>query len=563
MELPSPRCVFNDISIVANVHRFTSALTYCHMMSEAHVILRVALILKQWRVTNDENNVNLIESARNSKDDLIETYRTSCALLADHFVMCVNEEDYALAVPYYKMAGVQPFDVLRRVKKIQEQSNNNVYIYVLKTCLIRFFFQSINGLMYYLKTVLLNMKHSWEIDRFLCGNSKQNFAETILDFLEKHNYADLPNLIIKSTLLREFSTDKLINILTNQIRDQDDVRLLALSIVYIHKCNTQKAQENLDLIPNDVLRDLLQQNGELLFDYCYQRDKLKSITFSELATILIATKPEILSNILVTLMTDKKTLTLHKLIRVFLEYLPASIGNEGPNPSLVLQNTLELYFTQYLNRNPTDISKTVLEKGANEALKLLVRSYLSQLQMLQLKEEIVKDVMTSSLGKLEREVLGEDDDSLKPYFDDIKRNDGYLFSEYRYRYLDKMAPFQIEITGKLYEACLDSYKAVECRVNQDADVVLKKLQAILCSQTVSKQIVGEVEAFLSLNENLRGGPSLRSIVLGINDAILLLIDVCPQCLLQFGKVSVFFSFVQLVTLFVSRIVSARLTNGNF
>lgn len=85
LELPTPKVIFNDISIVANVHRFTSSQTYCHLMSEAHVILRLALVLRKWSIVDE--NVKLILAIKNNIDDVIETYRTSCALLADHYIM--------------------------------------------------------------------------------------------------------------------------------------------------------------------------------------------------------------------------------------------------------------------------------------------------------------------------------------------------------------------------------------------------------------------------------------------------------------------------------------------
>lgn len=37
-----------------------------------------------------------------------------------------NEDDYSLAIPYYKMARITPIEVLKRVKKVQEQSGNHV-----------------------------------------------------------------------------------------------------------------------------------------------------------------------------------------------------------------------------------------------------------------------------------------------------------------------------------------------------------------------------------------------------------------------------------------------------
>lgn len=84
-------------------------------------------------------------------------------------------------------------------------------------------------------------------------------------------------------------------------------------------------------------------------------------------------------------------------MKVFLEYLPSSIGSDSNTASLVLQKTLEMYFKQYFTKvGDSDITKIVYERGANEAMKLLVRCYLSQLQILHLKEDCYKkEEMTS------------------------------------------------------------------------------------------------------------------------------------------------------------------------
>lgn len=86
LELPTPKMIFNDISIVANVHRFTSAQTYCHLMSEAHMILRTSLLLTKWM--RQDGGVSLVHPVtKRNIEDLVETYRVSCALLADHFIL--------------------------------------------------------------------------------------------------------------------------------------------------------------------------------------------------------------------------------------------------------------------------------------------------------------------------------------------------------------------------------------------------------------------------------------------------------------------------------------------
>ncbi|KAJ8917277.1 hypothetical protein NQ315_002294 [Exocentrus adspersus] len=539
LELPSPKTVFNDISIVANVHRFTSALTYCHLLSEAHVVLRMALLLKKWSMTDD--NVKFVIQAKSNNEDVIETYRTSCALLGDHYIMCNNEEEYSLAIPYYKMARVLPFEVLTRVKKVQEQSNN----------------QSTKGLIHYLKKTLLEIKSGTDADKFFGSNSKQNFSDSILDLLGNHGYEDLPNLILKSRIIREYSTDKLIFILTEKVSDnfsQLAEKYLALAVLYVQKCDPANAQFYLEKITKDNLCDLLLENDDLLFETTYSvQNKNKGVTtFSELTVLLISVCPNLLPFLFINLIVEKKTMTLNKIIKVFLEYLPSSIGNDSSSASLVLQKTLEMYFEQYFSKPENiDLTKIIYERGASEAMKLLVRSYLSQLQILQLKHKGQQDCKSTDSNK-KTDLLNEDDDTDKDrhqeklgynqinttYFEEqAKKPAGsYLFSNFRYDYLDKMPPFQIEITSKLYQACIENYPAKEVHLPDDeADLVLKKLQALLCSQVIPKQVIAEVNGFLSVNESLRGNESLQSIAMGTNDAVLLLIDACPQCLLQFGK----------------------------
>ncbi|XP_056637368.1 uncharacterized protein LOC130445640 isoform X1 [Diorhabda sublineata] len=542
LELPSPKMIFNDISIVANVHRFTSVQTYCHLMSEAHMVLRVVLLLKKWQMTDD--NVKLVICRAFNKDDIVETYRVSCALLGDHYVMCNNEDDYIQAAPYYKMARILPTEVLKRVKKIQEQSGNH----------------STKGLMYYLKKTLLDVKVGTDADKIFGPNTRQNFSESILDLLEHQSYEDLPNLILKSKIFREYSTDKLINILTEKIPEnftKPAEKHLALTLLFIQKCRAEMAQRYLDKITRDNLYLLVLENHELLFENTFtQQNKSKNVTtFSELTILLITICPELLSSLFVNLMMEKKVITLNKLIKVFLEYLPSSIGSDTNSASTLLQKTLETYFERYFSKpENVDLSKIIYERGASEAMKLLVRSYLSQLQILQMKDENNVDGNNSNGNKqVEKDIFEDENDDTnkdrhqeklgynhinKTYFEEQEKKpkDCYLFSSLRWEYLDKMPPFQIEINSKLYEACNENYPVKEqWPANEEADIILRKLQALLCSQVVPKPVLLEVNGYLSVNENLRGNVSLQSILMLTNDAVLLLIDNCPQCLLQFAK----------------------------
>lgn len=70
--------------------------------------------------------------------------------------------------------------------------------------------------MHYLKHTLLDIKSSFDADKYFGTGSKNSFSEAMLDLLESQGFSDLPSLILKSRILREYSTDKLVHILAER-----------------------------------------------------------------------------------------------------------------------------------------------------------------------------------------------------------------------------------------------------------------------------------------------------------------------------------------------------------
>lgn len=101
---------------------------------------------------------------------------------------------------------------------------------------------------------------------------------------------------------------------------------LALTILYIQKCNTSKAEDYLQNITKENLVDLLLDNWDLLFETTFiaannpQRVQKGTVSFSDLTVVLISICPEILSEIFVTLIVDKKVIGLGKMIKVSLGF---------------------------------------------------------------------------------------------------------------------------------------------------------------------------------------------------------------------------------------------------
>ncbi|KAK4878889.1 hypothetical protein RN001_011395 [Aquatica leii] len=521
LELPSPKMMFTDIAIAANTHRFSASQTYCHLMSEAHMILRLSLHVTKWLI--QEGNVCSLVPVKYNTEDLSDAYQTSCCLLGDHFIM--NERCYKLCVPYYKLAGLAPHDVLKRFKRIQEESN----------------LEEMRGIIYYLKMVLQehNLKPP---DNVSLATWKQSFIDEVLQVFEKQNYRDLSYLIIKNNILREYCTHKLITVLFQQCfedLEKETERLFALTLLHIQEYNIEKAKSLIARTSDhDTLFRLLSENWQLLFEDTSSNKQKQLITFSELSVILMTSNCEILSKVFISLIQQDKV-TLQDLLMMFIDYLPLNVGHEGNAAAKVMRNVLEDYFKFYFELcRFEDLAQFAVT--APNALRLgmivLVRSYLSQLQLLQ-----IKDLKSSSSN--EKIIISDTDDDAKkdednPLFPNAVKtvSKDFLFVDLRHDYLNKMPPFQVEITSKLYEKCLHNYVCPDlCATNEEADVVLQKLQALFCSRVLPDEAVIETNTFLSLNKTLRGYASLRSILMNKNEAVNYLLNVCPQCLLQYGK----------------------------
>lgn len=212
-------------------------------------------------------------------------------------------------------------------------------------------------------------------------------------------------------------------------------------------------------------------------------------------------------------------------MQVFLDFLPSHISKDGTNGSLVLQVLLEKYFKNYYSLPENVYKKTNYDNATFEALKILVRTYLSQLQIWQIN----KDKQTFKL----KDITYLKDESPEQNDDKVVENekcDDYLFSKIRWSYLDQMPPFLDD------ELCKISKQTFE-RNCPETDLILKKLQALLCSQLVPKQIISEMLSFFKMHSEFKGNVSLQSIVMSLKDGIPFLLEKCPQCLLQYGKVS--------------------------
>jgi hypothetical protein len=189
------------------------------------------------------------------------------------------------------------------------------------------------------------------------------------------------------------------------------------------------------------------------------------------------------------------------MFQVFLEYLPSRVGRDGHDAAAALQQFLETYLRSYFVK-VEDKSDINYDFALIEAFKILVRSYLGKL-------------MQSKVYKPEQ----------LPESSDWPNDDAYLFESQRPKYLDKMPP------------CAKDYQKINQSENtKPVRFEVFKLQALMASEFLPAECLQEVEQFLD-TEHIDGDTAFRILCnRNTEDVTQILIEKCPQAVLQYAKV---------------------------
>ena len=211
-------------------------------------------------------------------------YNQSCALLGDYFIRSEIELEWKLCIPYYKMSGLKPSEVLLRKSA-----------------------QGAPGLVVYVSDILANIRSGPEADALFQ-------AQDIVDIISKESKEDLLKIILESTVLREYATDKLIKLL--ETHNEDDCIRLALTLLCIHAEKQAMAEAVLDKVTDKFLLRKLMDHPHLLFEEGAFDSKNRAVlSFSEFAGKLLCKKSWVFAKIL-TKLIEEDFLSLHQTMQV-------------------------------------------------------------------------------------------------------------------------------------------------------------------------------------------------------------------------------------------------------
>ena len=182
LHLPSHALLFQDMLQVADMNS-GAPHGFLQLVSEAHVVARTWLHRLMWlQVTKPEGR----EVTTEEVDEARANYHLSCLRLADHYVRSPARSKYILALPYYRMSGLAPLEVLARLP--------------LESPLTP-------GVTAYIEDLLLHPASQEE--NFL----EAKVADSVISILGNHCPNDLVRLVLTSPLLRSFKTRQSLEVL--------------------------------------------------------------------------------------------------------------------------------------------------------------------------------------------------------------------------------------------------------------------------------------------------------------------------------------------------------------
>ncbi|XP_046420236.1 Hermansky-Pudlak syndrome 3 protein [Neodiprion fabricii] len=479
LNLPSSENLYLDFLNTAKHHKNSSPITYRHLLGEAHTILRLSKEVKRFTGTSITDTSNISQDVPDSRIESL--YSQSCALLGDFYVNSDLQTEWELSIPYYRMSQIRTAEIISR------KSTANA-----------------PGLVRYLSESLANMRSGPEADALFQTHN-------VVDLLSSESVEELSILILRSSILREYATDKLINVLSKQV--SSDCARLATVLLYLQSEKQEVAKEVLAPISEVFVEKMVLEHWHLLFDSTALKKRSRAVpTFSEFSGILMQLKTRIFAEVL-TQLIDDGILTLHQVVQVFLEYLPSRVGRDGHDAAAALQLFIETYFQCFygdksLERSCCSITETANDFAIAEAFRILVRSYLGNLT----QSKVYKTVENIT---------------------DCNQNEekAYLFANKRPLYLNKLPPYSTE--------CKRVQRHEE--INNTCDVIksirseVPKLQALLASGYLPAECIREVKQFLETQE-IEGHLALKSLCITDNEIVtrMLMIEY-PQAVLQYAK----------------------------
>lgn len=210
--------LYHDFIELANSYISNSPKLYAHLLSEAHMILRIA---KEISFHSNASSVSMVGDQRTNieyKDRMNKLFLESCLHLADICVMSPNRDEYCLAYPYYAMSQITVNETFDRIVRLLSENDNE-----RNTC----------GAVHTLKSMIIKSTESAEsighrltAAHSATGHNNQTFGDKLLEFFAANAPNEIAVVGLNSSTFREFMSAKMCDVI---LRTRGDGKLYVKS----------------------------------------------------------------------------------------------------------------------------------------------------------------------------------------------------------------------------------------------------------------------------------------------------------------------------------------------
>lgn len=385
---PGMDVIYRNIEEFATRFRFDNPRLFVHLMSEAHVMVRLVVEMSHAIPVDELNRQNLksiplitFSSIPDAK--LMNIFTESCCSLGDYFVMQSTEEEYYMALPYYLMGHLGVNEIFNRL--IQFEKNQNVVrIYLsLKSSIVCgclyiplsvSLLQCMSGVVYTLKRLFLRLQpeealftttnhsqlssstrsaESSSTDAINYRLEKGNIIRVLYDLLHKYSPSDVAVIALQSQLFANRSGDRIYEFLEKKCeRTHEETLCLALQL--IRKNSPESARQLMEEFDGRTLIHCLIKHWTILFETSTNHRNGSSIViFSEFMEVCLLastlnTVQIVTANVLKYLLVNLQVLPFDVLLKLLIDYSALQIGSvsDGTGRKVLLM-TLELYLIDY------------------------------------------------------------------------------------------------------------------------------------------------------------------------------------------------------------------------
>ncbi|GIX99960.1 hermansky-Pudlak syndrome 3 [Caerostris darwini] len=334
---PDPIQVFTDLLEVAESQKSSSPLTYYHLLSEAHMILRTQIFF--------ENHDKEIETS----------YRKSCLMLGDYFI-CNDPIQKLNSIPYYHLSQLSTENIIKRLLDFRHQLKlANVF-----QCLV-----------FYMDSILFDQNPSPVL------SLSQSAADSILSAYSEESPEMLWKVILCSNF-EGYKLDKTILMLKRRLTNKrhplspisNAADTTALDYLLIQKGSSDAAQNMImslaktDLVTIMASIDNKLWNGMNLTNFGKFLKQSRPDAFIELLLTYIEAKKFQVQEILQILQSESPNTDLHSvpLLKEFLEAILSDKSLSKHVDSSVLNLLVKIYLKRllgYKEKSAASLSNTL------------------------------------------------------------------------------------------------------------------------------------------------------------------------------------------------------------